>query len=142
MTRINRFRKMVKSSMTQLEYTALWFTCLVMAKIQAAPNINALTPEESTISSAFVQLRLREVERVGYNIEFYKYKQKIENSRLFRLIKQMPKGASLDGHLFGLISQDFLYSLTFSPDLCVRIRSNGLRFSYECLNSSGWMHLP
>lgn len=113
----------------------------MLAKVQPTANKMLLTPAEKEISSAMINLKLREINRLANNTTFYSYKRTMEKSRLFHLMKRMPKGASLDGHLFGLISQEYLYNLTFSSDLCIRIKNNMMRFSYRCTNSTNWLDL-
>lgn len=48
---------------------------------------------------------------------FFYSQPKIKNSKVFKLIQQLPKGASLHSHDTALVSFDYLYNLTYSDNL-------------------------
>ncbi|XP_017786887.1 PREDICTED: adenosine deaminase CECR1-like [Nicrophorus vespilloides] len=48
---------------------------------------------------------------------FFHSKPDIERSEIFKIIQMLPKGASLHGHDTALVSDDFLFNLTYKEDL-------------------------
>lgn len=72
---------------------------------------------------------------------FIEAKKDIENSKVFQLIRQMPKGAVLHSHDTSIVSSDYIYNnITFRDDLYVCI-VNGvikLQFFRKPDNSCDW----
>ncbi|KAF2879247.1 hypothetical protein ILUMI_26924 [Ignelater luminosus] len=48
---------------------------------------------------------------------FFLSKNDVEKSKVFRFIKKLPKGAALHGHDTAIVSQEYLYNLTFKENL-------------------------
>nr|CAI5840338.1 unnamed protein product [Callosobruchus analis] len=61
---------------------------------------------------------------------FFKAKKGIERSKVFSIIKKLPKGASLHSHDTGLVSYEYLYNLTYMDNLYVCTNSGRYRFHF------------
>lgn len=71
---------------------------------------------------------------------FFKAKHGIDNSEVFKILQKLPKGTSLHSHDMALTSQEFLYQLTFEPNLYANINKGNmrLRFFSAGYNDSDW----
>ncbi|CAH1155578.1 unnamed protein product [Phaedon cochleariae] len=83
-----------------------------------------LTKEEQKVNGILMNYKLREFDEGFQNPEsflaakhFFEAKEGIEQSKVFKLIKKIPKGASLHSHDLALASNEFLYNLTFRDNL-------------------------
>ncbi|CAH1987413.1 unnamed protein product [Acanthoscelides obtectus] len=61
---------------------------------------------------------------------FFNAKKEIERSKVFNLIKKLPKGASLHSHDMGLVSFECLYNLTYKDNLYVCTNDGPYRLQF------------
>lgn len=96
-----------------------------------------LTPEEEEVNKILMQYKLEEYDS-GYAMpstflpakHFFDAKMKIEESEVFKFIQRIPKGASLHSHATALVSNEFVYNLTFSQNLYGCIVNGRLRLQF------------
>lgn len=62
---------------------------------------------------------------------FFDARADIEKSEVFKLIQKMPKGGALHGHDTALVSNDFLYTLTFKENLYGCILNGRLKLLFS-----------
>ncbi|XP_074032961.1 adenosine deaminase-like [Leptinotarsa decemlineata] len=61
---------------------------------------------------------------------FFQAKEGIEQSKVFNLIKKLPKGASLHSHDLALVSQEFLFNLTYRENLYACFSDDKLKLHF------------
>lgn len=66
---------------------------------------------------------------------FFEARPNIEKSKVFQFIKRIPKGSLLHAHDFGMVSFEYLYSITYKPNLYGCIVDDMLKFRF--LKSAG-----
>lgn len=92
-------------------------------KYAVGANI-VLTNREKIVNDILMNYKLSEFEQ-GFDDpskflavqHFFKSKKFIEKSEVFKIIKHLPKGAALHAHDEAIVSQEFLYNLTFRDNL-------------------------
>lgn len=96
-----------------------------------------LTPEEKEVNKILMKLKFQEYDNAYKEPStflpaqhFFIAKDKIEKSKVFKFIQEIPKGASLHSHATALVSSDFVYNLTFSQDLYACIVNNRLKLHF------------
>ncbi|XP_046964006.1 adenosine deaminase 2-like [Vanessa cardui] len=67
----------------------------------------------------------------NYSKHFFEYKDDIKKSELFKIIKNMPKGAVLHAHDTGILSPDYVLSLTYWDDLFVCFEEENILFLFS-----------
>lgn len=113
-----------------------------------------LGPEECEANDTLMKYKTAEWEQ-GFqrpgeyppNMHFFQGKLAMENSTIFKILKQMPKGVLLHTHDFGMLSFEGLLKLTYTDDLYVCDEPQlGLKFRFfktpdnsSCLQ--GWQLL-
>ncbi|XP_028176429.1 adenosine deaminase 2-like [Ostrinia furnacalis] len=78
------------------------------------------------LDQGFLQPQLFNVSK-----HFFEYKDVVKESSLFKLIKEMPKGAILHAHDTGLLSPDYVVTLTYWDDLYVCFEEDDLRLLFS-----------
>lgn len=84
-----------------------------------------LTPKEVVANQIILNLKKEELEKAYRNESeflpsqhFFQAKPEIEKSKVFAIIKELPKGSSLHTHLLGGVSVDFIISnITYEESL-------------------------
>ncbi|KAK4873083.1 hypothetical protein RN001_015112 [Aquatica leii] len=83
-----------------------------------------LTEEEEAVNEFLMKDKLREYDSGFTNPRlfspsrhFFEVRDNIEESNVFKFIKQMPKGGALHGHDTSLLSYNALYNLTYEDNL-------------------------
>nr|XP_023017868.1 adenosine deaminase 2-A-like [Leptinotarsa decemlineata] len=61
---------------------------------------------------------------------FFQAKEGIEQSKVFNLIKKLPKGASLHSHDLALVSNEFLFNLTYRDNLYACLSDEKLKLHF------------
>lgn len=61
---------------------------------------------------------------------FFSAKTRVEQSKVFKLLQKLPKGAALHGHDTALASNDYVYNLTFAENLYACVVDGRLRFKF------------
>lgn len=62
---------------------------------------------------------------------FFEYKDVVKNTKLFQIIKSMPKGAVLHAHDTGLLSPDYVLRLTYLDDLWVSFTEDNSNIQFR-----------
>ncbi|XP_026760455.2 adenosine deaminase 2-like [Galleria mellonella] len=106
-------------------------------KMMFGSDIN-LSDSEEKVNEIIMNLKHEELD-IGFeepqlfNVSkhFFEYKDEIKKSKLFQLIKQMPKGAILHAHDTGILSPDYVLQLTYWENLYVCFEGDDLRFLFS-----------
>ncbi|XP_072934316.1 adenosine deaminase 2-like [Epargyreus clarus] len=85
-----------------------------------------LSDSEQKVNEMIMKLKINEMDfgfehpqYFNYSKHFFEYKDEVKKSKLFKLIKQMPKGAVLHAHDTAILGPDYLLNLTYWDDLYV-----------------------
>ncbi|QRV92114.1 AMP deaminase [Ceratobasidium sp. AG-Ba] len=102
-------------------------------RFDSGPIANA-TPQELRASKIIQNVRAQETEEIWGadseklmypGMEFLVAKQTIVNTRLYQIVKKMPKGALLHGHMDAMYDAKFLYGLALQyPNMHIRVSSH------------------
>ncbi|XP_072396173.1 adenosine deaminase 2-like [Diabrotica undecimpunctata] len=83
-----------------------------------------LTEKEQRVNDVLMRYKLSEYDAGLKDLDtflaaqhYFKVKDKIQYSKVFDIIKRIPKGASLHSHDEALVSEDYLFSLTYRDNL-------------------------
>lgn len=83
-----------------------------------------LNDKEKLVNTIVMQLKNQELDDGIANPEnclvsnhFFKCRKRIQQSKIFKIIQKLPKGASLHAHDTALASQEYVYSLTLRDNL-------------------------
>ncbi|GAB0100750.1 Adenosine deaminase [Sergentomyia squamirostris] len=104
-----------------------------------------LTPTELAADDIVRKHKMREIEAGLRNSKdflagqhFFRVKEKIEQSEVFKLIQLMPKGALLHAHNTAMVSSDWLIkNATYRPGLIIFTdQKNITRFTFKIPNSN------
>lgn len=105
--------------------------------------IDQFTDDEKLINAYLLALRQNE-SAIGYtdaahfapSIHYFKAKELIENSQIFQMIRNMPKGAVLHGHNTAMVSSDWvLKNITYRPGLSMCTSGGVLMFTFRTINT-------
>lgn len=117
-----------------------------------SPNVAAqkMTSDESLVNDIISDFKDAELSR-GFNNSanflashhFFRVKEKIEQSEVFKLIKMMPKGALLHGHNTALVSsQWFIRNITYRQGIIMYTTDqNVLRFTFRQPKRFDWKYV-
>ncbi|XP_045503467.1 adenosine deaminase 2-like [Colias croceus] len=107
-----------------------------------------LTDKETLVNNCLMQHKFREVDYGFANPQYYNfsrhyfsYKDQIRKSKVFKIIRDMPKGAALHIHDMGILDPDYVLNITYMDNLYVCFRNDQLKlkFSHAPPDSScGW----
>ncbi|XP_013184067.2 adenosine deaminase 2 [Amyelois transitella] len=108
-------------------------------RISLGGNIK-LTDKEEAVNKCIMKYKHSELDFAFDNPQFFNfshhyflYKEFIPNSKVFKIIKNMPKGAVLHVHDMGILGPDYLLNVTYMDNLYVCFQTNGpqFRFAYK-----------
>ncbi|XP_026761160.1 adenosine deaminase 2-A-like [Galleria mellonella] len=99
-------------------------------------NIN-LTEKETIVNNCIMKYKFLEVDYgftnpkyFNFSHHYFSYKEKIRYSKVYQIIKDMPKGAALHVHDMGILGPDYLMNITYMDNLYVCFDRNvNLKFS-------------
>ncbi|GBP35739.1 Adenosine deaminase 2 [Eumeta japonica] len=97
---------------------------LTNAEMQA--NDTLMYWKHKEIDDAFIDLRSFELYK-----HYFQYKNGIENSNVYKIIRHMPKGAALHVHGSALMDADYFMNLTYHDDLYVCSWEGNMRFRFS-----------
>ncbi|XP_018325315.1 adenosine deaminase 2-like [Agrilus planipennis] len=109
-----------------------------------------LTHEEEVVNKRLIKIKSEEFNNGFDNVvnflpsqHFFKTKAQVENSKVFKFIQKLPKGANLHVHDTALVSGKFLFNLTYRNNLyaCFRNGSFQLKFFSKPESSCKWILL-
>ncbi|CAB3222155.1 unnamed protein product [Arctia plantaginis] len=97
-----------------------------------------LSDSEIKANEIIMDLKLEELEH-GFQYpknfkfakHFFEYKDEVKETKLFQLIKKMPKGAVLHAHDTGILGPDYMVGLTYWKDLYVCFTEDSVKFLFS-----------
>ncbi|XP_047522966.1 adenosine deaminase AGSA-like [Pieris napi] len=85
-----------------------------------------LTDKESAVNNCLMRHKFDEVDYgldnpqyYNFSRHFFSYKDKIRNSKVYKIIRDMPKGAALHIHDMGILDPDYVLNITYMDNLFV-----------------------
>lgn len=97
-----------------------------------------LSDNEQKVNEIMMELKHRDLDAsfdnpaiCNISKHFFDYKEEVKKTELFKLIKQMPKGALLHVHDTGILGPDYVLELTYLPDLSVCFEEDDIRFLFS-----------
>ncbi|CAH1640991.1 unnamed protein product [Spodoptera littoralis] len=71
---------------------------------------------------------------------FFEYKEMVKDTKLYKILKSMPKGAVLHGHDTAMLGPDYVLELTYYDDLwiCFKEDQSDISFIFSKYRPSGW----
>ncbi|XP_034827621.1 adenosine deaminase AGSA-like [Maniola hyperantus] len=99
---------------------------------------STLTDKESDVNNCLMQRKFREVD-YGFNNpqkfklsrHFFSYKDDIRTSRVYKIIKDLPKGAALHIHDMGILGPDYILNLTYTDHLYICFKKDDVLFRFS-----------
>lgn len=95
-----------------------------------------LTAKEEAVNQCIMNHKFKELDfafdnQCYYNFSshFFEYKSKIKFSKVYEIIKAMPKGAVLHVHDMSLLGADYLMEITYKPNLYICCDNWQLKFA-------------
>ncbi|XP_034827620.1 adenosine deaminase 2-like [Maniola hyperantus] len=97
-----------------------------------------LNDNEEKANNIIMKLKEKEIDcgfvnpqYYNFSKHFFDYKEEVKNSELFKIIQKMPKGAALHAHGTGILSPDYVLSLTYLEDLFVCFEGENIQFLFS-----------
>lgn len=113
-------------------------------------SVPQMTEKEHAVNDLLLTIKDKELDR-GFNDSskflpshhFFRVKQQIEESDVFKIIQLLPKGALLHGHNTALVSSDwFVRNITYRPGaLMYTTEANVVRFSFRKPANYNWNYI-
>lgn len=99
---------------------------------------STLSDKESDVNNCLMQRKFREVD-YGFNNpqtymlsrHFFKYKNDIHESKVYRIIQDLPKGAALHVHDMGLLGPDYILNVTYVGNLYICFDRDDVLFRFS-----------
>ncbi|CAH2238457.1 jg13094 [Pararge aegeria aegeria] len=99
---------------------------------------STLTDKESDVNNCLMQRKFREVD-YGFNNpqsyefsrHFFSYKNSIRHSKVYQIIKELPKGAALHIHDMGIAGPDYVLNLTYTDSLYMCYDKDDVLFKFS-----------
>lgn len=95
-----------------------------------------LTAKEEAVNDCIMNHKFKELDFAfdnpryyNFSQHFFEYKPKIKFSKIYEIIKAMPKGAVLHIHDTSLLGPDYLMNITYKPNLYICCDNWQLRFA-------------
>lgn len=87
---------------------------------------STLTDKENAVNNCLMQYKFKEIDYAfdnpqyfNFSHHYFSYKEKVRDSKVYQIIKDMPKGAALHIHDMGILSPDYLMNITYMDHLYV-----------------------
>ncbi|CAH2238459.1 jg13096 [Pararge aegeria aegeria] len=97
-----------------------------------------LSDNEEKANKIIMELKEKEIDYgfvnpqyYNFSNHFFEYKEQVKKSELFKIIQKMPKGAVLHAHDTGILSPDYVVSLTYLDNLFVCFEENNIQFLFS-----------
>ncbi|XP_038215753.1 adenosine deaminase 2-like [Zerene cesonia] len=97
-----------------------------------------LTDNETLVNNCLMQLKFREVDYGFENPQYYNfsrhyfaYKDDIRKSKVYKIIRDMPKGAALHIHDMGILDPDYVLNITYRDNLYVCFGNDRLKLKFS-----------
>ncbi|CAB0039592.1 unnamed protein product [Trichogramma brassicae] len=92
-----------------------------------------LDASEQAVNEILMKAKNEEIDKGNFlpSQNFLRVHDSVDNSTVFRMIRDMPKGAALHVHDTAIVSLDYVYhNLTYRPNLYVSQRGDSLRLRF------------
>ncbi|XP_018334573.1 adenosine deaminase 2-A-like [Agrilus planipennis] len=96
-----------------------------------------LTPKEEVVNKKLIKIKSDEYDKGFNNVlnflpsqHFFKTKAQVESSEVFKFIQKVPKGADLHAHDSAIVSDQFLFNLTYRSNLYACFQNGSLRLRF------------
>lgn len=100
-----------------------------------------LTAKEEAVNECIMKHKFQELDFAfnnpnyyNFSHHFFEYKPKIKFSKVYEIIKAMPKGAVLHVHDSSILGPDYLMEITYKPNLYICCNDFQLRFASSLEN--------
>ncbi|CAH2093626.1 unnamed protein product [Euphydryas editha] len=97
-----------------------------------------LTDKESAVNDCLMRHKFQELEYYidnpqyyNFSHHFFAYKNNIRYSKVYKIIKDMPKGAALHIHDMGILEPDYIVNLTYSDVLYICLDEKDVKFKFS-----------
>lgn len=98
----------------------------------------SLSVKEHTVNKCLMIHKIRELDYVfenpqyfNFSHHYFSYKDIMRDSKVYKIIKDMPKGAALHVHDMALLGPDYLLNITYMEHLYVCLESTGIKFRFS-----------
>lgn len=102
-----------------------------------------LDPKEIIVNNCLMQHKLKELDYAldhpqyfNFSHHYFTYKKKMINSKVYKIIKDMPKGAALHVHELALQGPDYIMNITYMDHLYVCFEPLKFRFANQLPDQS------
>ncbi|CAK1541770.1 unnamed protein product [Leptosia nina] len=96
-----------------------------------------LSDKESIVNNCLMQHKFNEVDYgfdnpqyYNFSQHFFAYKDRIRKSKVYQIIRDMPKGAALHIHDMGLLEPNYVLNITYMDNLYVCFENNDVKFKF------------
>ncbi|KAI8442073.1 hypothetical protein MSG28_005712 [Choristoneura fumiferana] len=97
-----------------------------------------LTEQETKVNNCLMQYKLNEInfafnnpEYFNFTYHFFKYKTNIHTSKVYKIIKDLPKGAALHLHDVAILGPDYLMNITYMNHLYVCFAKDKVQLKFS-----------
>ncbi|XP_041972547.1 adenosine deaminase AGSA-like [Aricia agestis] len=97
-----------------------------------------LTDKESAVNDCLMRHKFREIDYgfdnpryYNFSHHFFEYMRDIELSKVYRIIRDMPKGAALHVHDMGILGPDYVVNITYMDHLYVCFQDGDVKFKFS-----------
>ncbi|KAJ2940164.1 hypothetical protein O0L34_g11729 [Tuta absoluta] len=97
-----------------------------------------LSDKENDVNTCIMRHKFNELDYAfdnpqyfNFSQHYFSYKDHIKNSNVYKIIKDMPKGAALHIHDMGILSPDYLMKLTYKDNLYVCFEGDEVKFKFS-----------
>ncbi|KAF9411664.1 hypothetical protein HW555_009581 [Spodoptera exigua] len=95
-----------------------------------------LNENETIANNILMKWKMKELndsntQRINFAKHYFTYKKDIEKSKVYKIIKRMPKGGLLHVHSTLLLNEDVLMQFTYEDNLYACFANGDLRFYYS-----------
>ncbi|CAH1640990.1 unnamed protein product [Spodoptera littoralis] len=106
-----------------------------------------LSATELVANEIIMNLKRKEIDYSFWNPKYYnllkhffEYKELVKDTKLYKILKSMPKGAVLHGHDTGMLGPDYVLELTYCDDLwiCFKEDQSDVNFVFAKHRPTGW----
>lgn len=103
-----------------------------------------LTDKEAAVNNCLMQHKFKELDYAFDNPQYFNlsqhyfvYKNKMRQSKLYKIIQRMPKGAALHLHDMSLLGADYIMNITYRDNLYVCLDEKQFQFKFSDRKPTG-----
>lgn len=97
-----------------------------------------LSDSEEQANKIIMKLKTNEIDyafnnphHFNFSKHFFEYKDEVKDTELYKVIKDMPKGAVLHAHDTGILGPDYVLALTYKDNLFVCFEEDNILFMFS-----------